>query len=93
MKNELAKVFCDINDVKTMNKFFSEIFTEKERKDLELRWELMRLLHQGARQRDICSQLGISLCKITRGSKILKDAKSVSRALLDKFARVRRRTP
>jgi TrpR family trp operon transcriptional repressor len=32
----------------------------------------MKELHQGKTQRDIASELGISLCKITRGSKILK---------------------
>lgn len=82
--HELAQVFTEITDIKTMESFFEEIFTEAERKDLALRWQLMKMLNQKKTQRDIASQLGISLCKITRGAKIVKDPESVSRQFLDK---------
>jgi TrpR family trp operon transcriptional repressor len=36
----------------------------------------MKDLHDGKTQREIANDLGISLCKITRGSKILKDPES-----------------
>lgn len=81
---ELAQVFTDITDVKTMESFFEEIFTEAERKDLALRWQLMKMLNQKKPQREIASLLRISLCKITRGAKIVKDPESVSRQFLDK---------
>ena len=55
-----------------MQKLFEELFTQREKYDFALRWRLMKELHQGKTQRDIASELGISLCKITRGSKILK---------------------
>ena len=42
----------------------------------------MQLLHKGLPQRDIAEQLGISLCKITRGAKILKQNDSISRKML-----------
>ena len=80
--DELASAFARIDDVKEMKKFFEEIFTDAERHDLGLRWELMRRLRNKVPQRDIASQLGISLCKITRGAKIVKDPKSVTNRLM-----------
>jgi len=81
---ELIKLFSSINDKDTMAAFFSEIFTEAERKNLSLRWQLMKMLHKNIPQREIASILGVSLCKITRGAKIIKDKNSVTRQVLDK---------
>lgn len=80
--DELMEVFCRIRRPEDMRQFFGEIFTSAERHDLALRWELMQLLHKGLPQRDIAEQLGISLCKITRGAKILKQNNSMSRKML-----------
>jgi subfamily B ATP-binding cassette protein MsbA len=63
----------------------SEIMTSAELKDISLRWELMKKIKKGVSQRKIASDLGISLCKITRGSKILKNNKSVSNKILIKM--------
>ncbi len=79
---ELAEAFCRIKDPPTMSKFFSEIFTPAEIDDFVLRWRLMIMLLDGVPQRKIASELGISLCKITRGSKVLKSARSVTRKIL-----------
>ena len=81
---DLAKVFARIDTVRTMKKFFDEIFTEAERKDFALRWQLMKMLKMGVSQREIASRLGISLCKITRGAKILRDKNSVTNKIFDK---------
>ncbi len=81
---DLAKAFARIDTVRTMKKFFNEIFTEAERKDLALRWQLMKMLKSGASQREIAARLGISLCKITRGAKIVKEKKSVTNKIIDK---------
>jgi len=81
---DLAKVFARIDTVRTMRKFFDEIFTEAERKDLALRWQLMKMLKKGVSQREIATRLGISLCKITRGAKILKDRNSVTNKIMHK---------
>ena len=66
-----------------MRRFFDEIFTSAERRDLALRWNLMKLLHAGVPQRRIAAKLGVSLCKITRGSRVLKGRGSVSGKMLD----------
>jgi len=80
---ELQKVFAGITDDKEMASFFEEIFTPREMSDLELRWQLLRELHAGDPQRNIAARHKISLCKITRGSKIIKKPGSITRKLLD----------
>jgi len=82
-RHELEKIFADIQNHQEMVTFFQEIFTQKEIKDLELRWELLKELHAGHTQRNIASRHKISLCKITRGSKILKKPGSITKKLLD----------
>ena len=79
---ELIDVFARIQDTGQMRQFFEEIFTPKERKDLALRWKLMKMLKSGMPQRKIASQLGISLCKITRGSKIIRNPGSVTNQIM-----------
>lgn len=80
--NELIELFKKVDDHETMTRLFREIFTEKELSDLVLRWELMKGLHRGETQRSIAARHGISLCKITRGSRLLKDPNSVINRLL-----------
>ena len=74
----ISDVLCDIRDPAQMRRFLEEILTPAERKDLSLRWQLMKMLKQGIPQRKIAKELHISLCKITRGAKILKQDDSVS---------------
>jgi TrpR family trp operon transcriptional repressor len=79
---ELIKIFTNIKEETEMRSFFEEIFTEKERNDVALRWELLKELHEGSTQRSIAAKHKISLCKITRGSKILKDDRSIIKKIL-----------
>ncbi len=81
--DQLVRIFCRIDDPDTMKRFFGEIFTPAEIDDFVLRWRLMRMLHDGVPQRKISSRLGISLCKITRGAKILKAGNSVTESILN----------
>lgn len=86
--NELIKLLTDIDSEEDMERLFHEIFTDKERNDIALRWQLMKELHEGQTQRSIAARHNISLCKITRGSKILKNETSLIRQLLiDKFGK------
>jgi len=71
-----------MNDPEEMQKFFFEIFTPAEIDDFILRWRLMEMLYKGTPQRCIAAELGISLCKITRGSKILKEDNSITVSVL-----------
>ena len=71
-----------MNDPEEMQKFFFEIFTPAEIDDFILRWRLMEMLYKGTPQRRIAAELGISLCKITRGSKILRKGNSITKRIL-----------
>ena len=63
-------------------KLLRELFTPSELHDLALRLRLLEMLHGGVSQRKIAAALGISLCKVTRGSRILKDPDSTVKKLL-----------
>jgi TrpR family trp operon transcriptional repressor len=77
----MIDILCGITDKAEMKKLFSEIFTPAELDDLTLRWKLIRELSKGKTQREVARDLGISLCKITRGSRLLKDRHSVVRKI------------
>jgi len=80
--DEIIDVFVKTTSTIEMQKLFEELFTMKEKYDLALRWRLMKELYDGKSQRDIAHDLGISLCKITIGSKILKQSDSQMNQLL-----------
>lgn len=79
---ELYEIFAKTTSAKDMAKLFNEILTSTELADVDLRWRLMKKLAIGEPQRKIAEELKISLCKITRGSKILKDKNSIFRKIL-----------
>ena len=74
---DLLQVIASLKDMDDMQRFFDEIFTPAELDDISLRWKLLKDLHDGVAQRKIAKKYGISLCKITRGSKILKDKDAI----------------
>jgi TrpR family trp operon transcriptional repressor len=80
--DDICSVLCDIQEPDQMRRFLEEILTPAEREDLSLRWKLMQMLTEGISQRQIAEKLGVSLCKITRGAKILKQSNSVSKHYL-----------
>jgi TrpR family transcriptional regulator, trp operon repressor len=79
---DLLEIIAEIDDPDELGKFFKELFTKSEIDKFKKRWQLIRLIDQGMPQREIAKKMRISLCKITRGSKILKDKNSVTRKLL-----------
>ncbi len=81
--NELINTFSSITDKEEMKKFLEEILTDKERNSLSLRWQLMKDLNSGISQREIANKYHMSLCKITRGSKILKSPDSVCKKFIN----------
>ena len=77
LDQELLKVISSIKDLDELDQFLKEIFTPAELDDISLRWKLLKDLHNGMTQRKIAEKYGISLCKITRGSKVLKNENSM----------------
>lgn len=80
--DDLVAIFSKTTDPKEMKQLLEELLTPKELKDLHLRWNLMKDLYRGKPQREIAANYGISLCKITRGSKILKQQGSYTKRIL-----------
>lgn len=70
--NELAKALAQADDPDLIKEFLESLFTESEVTDISSRWTLVRLIERGMSQRTISRELGLSLCKITRGSRELK---------------------
>jgi len=73
------------SDAALIEQFFYQLFTASEADEMAKRWALVKELANGTPQRRIAAQLGLSLCKITRGSKELKKPGSSFRQLLDKL--------
>jgi TrpR family trp operon transcriptional repressor len=82
--DELSEIIFKLQNQDDVKKFLTEILTPKELSDITLRWQLLKDLNNGKTQRAIASNYGISLCKITRGSKILKNNESIITKILNK---------
>ena len=80
---ELAALLHQSGDPDLVEQFLREILTPSEVQGISSRWELVKRLDGGQSQRAIASELGLSLCKITRGSRMLKQPDSALRAVLD----------
>ncbi len=74
---EISKLVKNLHSEAEIESFFKELLTESEIKTLSKRWRILDLLAQGSTQRDIAKGLKVSLCKVTRGAKILKDKDSI----------------
>lgn len=83
--DEIIDIFNRTTDKKKTRALFSELFTDAELQDISKRWYLMKELYQGKPQRKIAREMEVSLCKITRGSKILKRADSEFRDILSRM--------
>ena len=83
--DQIAGMLARIEDRKLIGEFLICILTKYEIKEIAGRWELVKLLYNGMSQRKIAEQLGMSLCKITRGSKELKKRGSAFKTVLDSY--------
>ncbi len=81
--DELISIITEITSEKDMNLLFTEILTPSELKDLSMRWNILKELQAGVSQRDIAKRNHLSLCKITRGSKVLKCKDSICKKILN----------
>lgn len=81
-QTRLAAAIASLSTPTDVEEFLAEILTPVELRKLISRWELLELLEKGVSQRQIAARLGLSLCKITRGAKILKIDASQSARLV-----------
>lgn len=82
---EFAAALAAVQSPEDVRTILQEILTPGERHDIALRWRLLQMLQAGISQRAIAKALGVSLCKITRGSRELRKRKSVIREILPPF--------
>jgi len=82
-KEDIVDIIVKINDRKLAEDFLSDILSPAEREDIEQRWKLVQMLNKGIPQRKIAKKLGVSLCKITRGSRELKYGSGALKKLLN----------
>jgi len=69
---DLLQVISTLKNPEELERFLKDLFTPAELDDITLRWKLLKDLHKGLPQRKIAQKYKISLCKITRGSRVLK---------------------
>ncbi|MDR0638627.1 MAG: trp operon repressor [Spirochaetaceae bacterium] len=70
--DELSVIFARSGDEHQIAAYLRALFTPRELADLASRWALVKALREKEPQREIAKTLGVSLCKITRGSRELK---------------------
>ena len=80
---EIATIMAKISS-KDGYDFLEEILTPAEISTLSKRWRILKMLNEGFSQREIAKELQVSLCKVTRGAKILKDTDSICSKLIKK---------
>ncbi len=80
---ELAAVLSQTDDQELIKDFLESILTPNELAEVSTRWALVRLIDDGISQRKVADQLGLSLCKITRGSKELQKENSAFQRMIN----------
>ena len=84
--NQIYAYLASLDDAQEIHAFFESMFTPAELKDLDSRWQIIKMLDAGISQRQIARELHVSLCKITRGSKELKKHKSELKKAVQRFS-------
>lgn len=80
---EICHLLAKADNEEFTYEFFKCLFTPPERKDFANRWLLVKEIDKGTTQREIAKKFGMSLCKITRGSKELSKPDSAFRKMLN----------
>ena len=75
--SKLSELVKKIDTTAEIETFFTELLTESELETLSKRWRILEMFKEGATQREIAKELKVSLCKVTRGAKIMKDKDSI----------------
>jgi TrpR family trp operon transcriptional repressor len=79
--SEMARALSSADPV-LIEEFLYSLFTSSEADEIAKRWALVKQIANGRPQREIAKDLGLSLCKITRGSRELKKESSAFKRML-----------
>ena len=74
--SKISAILALQNNSNDIENFIIEMLTESELETLSKRWQILEMLSEGKTQREISKDLSVSLFKVTRGAKILKNQKS-----------------
>jgi TrpR family trp operon transcriptional repressor len=80
--SDLARTLSKTTDSVLIEDFLRCLLTPSETADIAARWALVKALKIKMPQREIAKHLGLSLCKITRGSRELKKPNSAFERIL-----------
>ena len=80
---ELSLTLSRVKDSVLIEEFLQCLLTPAEIADVAGRWALVKALREKKSQREIAKDLGVSLCKITRGSRELKKDNSAFARILE----------
>lgn len=80
---EMSRTLAATDDAQLIEDFLYSLFTRAEADEIAKRWALVKRIAEGVPQRAIAAELGLSLCKITRGSRELKKESSSFRRMLE----------
>ncbi|HLD07545.1 MAG TPA: Trp family transcriptional regulator [Candidatus Peribacterales bacterium] len=69
---ELYELFASVRSPKEAEMLLKDILTPQELDSIAERWQLIQELAKGRPQREVAEGLGISISKITRGSRMLQ---------------------
>jgi TrpR family transcriptional regulator, trp operon repressor len=83
-KKELIQTFLTIKNETALDRFLIDLLTPQELQEIVNRWQLVKQLHRGVPQRQIAHNLGISIAKITRGSRMLLNRNGGFNLILNK---------
>lgn len=72
--NEFLKVLAVASKDKALLKsFLEDLLTQKELKEIPVRWEIIRRLQKGDVHKNIAKELKVGIATVTRGANELKD--------------------
>ena len=80
---ELSLTLSRVQDNTLIEELLQCLLTPAEIADIAGRWALVKALREKKTQRVIAKDLGVSLCKITRGSRELKKPNSAFVRILE----------
>ncbi len=80
---EISKALSTLSNEQEIEIFLNEILTESEQCNIAQRWNILKMFNEKYTQRTISEKLGVSLCKVTRGSKVIKRPNSIAKKLLE----------
>jgi len=81
--SEMSRAVSLATDSILVEEFLRCLLTPAEIADVAGRWALVKALRSKKTQREIAKDLGVSLCKITRGSRELKKDNSAFVRIFD----------